>query len=237
MADLITDIETGGLPLEILQESYEQPTFEEFAENCDKRWKPETVQEKYEKSKESAWNDFVDKAALNAHTAEVLAIGFMDCDTLKHGILKQSDKLNEAGLLVKFWTKYSECVKENRRMIGLNIFGFDLPMLVRRSMILGVEFPSSIRQQRRYWNSIFVDLRDDWILGQQFGQVKWSADFLARTLGVGAKTKAEIDGIEICGKNFGKLFRGSEDHRQAALDYLANDLKIECLIAKRLGVV
>src|ERR1017187_5626002 len=69
----VFDIETGGLADEELRKLYTEPTFEDFAANCDSRWKPETVAAKFEDSKAGAWAKFVDRAALSPLTGRVVA--------------------------------------------------------------------------------------------------------------------------------------------------------------------
>ena len=70
---IVFDIETGPLPEETLRENWTLPTLDEFAQTCDKRWKPETVASKYEEAKGEMWNEYVAKAALSPLTGRVLA--------------------------------------------------------------------------------------------------------------------------------------------------------------------
>jgi hypothetical protein len=72
---IVWDIETGGLPEEELKKLYHEKSAEEFAADCDKRWKPETVTAKYEEYKVTAWAEFQERAALSAITGRVVAIG------------------------------------------------------------------------------------------------------------------------------------------------------------------
>lgn len=230
------DIETGGLPEDQLRAMYVEPTFEEFAANCDQRWKPETKAEKFEIAKSEGWAKFLDKAALDPITGTVLAIGYL---SIRHEKgedgqsvarptiltdLAEESKGGEAGLIQRFWAQYVKCHKTGRKMIGANILGFDLPFLVRRSWILSIDIPQTVRNGR-YFDHIFVDLRDVWLCGQQWGQVSSSLDTISRALGVGEKNGN--------GKDFAKLLVEKPDE---AIAYLRNDLELTANCAVKMGV-
>lgn len=179
---------------------------------------------------EQHFADFKSKAALDPTTGRVLAIGFQAADDAGKVAIEDGGG-DEAKLIDAYWRKYAKCRAtpgRPRRMVGCNITGFDLPFLVRRSWILGVDVPATVRPDR-YWDSLFVDIRDRWLLGQRWGDCQSSLDTMATALGCGAKNG---DGAE-----FARLWLGTAEERQQAVAYLRNDLAITVAVAKRLGVV
>jgi hypothetical protein len=167
--------------------------------------------------------DCLANAALSPLTGRVLAIGFQT----SKGVSIEDGGGDEEDLLNRFWAMYAKCraaAPSPRKMVGANIFGFDLPFLVRRSWILQVEFPQSVRNGR-YFDSMFVDLCDVWLCGQRFGSEPASLDVMSRALGIGQKNGS--------GAEFARLW---QEDRAKAIEYLTNDLAITTKVAERLGV-
>ena len=113
-------------------------------------------------------------------------------------------------------------------MVGHNIFGFDLPFMVRRSWTLGLahKVPPTLIKQDRYWSPVFIDTMTRWRLGDYRNYV--SLDTLAKAFGAGGKP----DGIS--GADFARLW---QEDRPRAVAYLKNDLEITFQVAMRLGIV
>lgn len=175
----------------------------------------------------------LDRAPLSPTTGQVLAIGCWSATTGKTVIIGEQEGMAEAEILAKWWGLYDTMRSQQRKIVGVNIFGFDLPFLVRRSWILGVDVPATVRDGR-YWSRLFVDLRDEWLLGQRWGDCESSLDHMARALGVGSKADAE--GCD--GAMFHKLWlSGDAAKRATARNYLVNDLELTRRVAERLGVV
>lgn len=180
------------------------------------------------------WQGLVDKAPLSPVTGRVVAIG---CWSAAKGstliIGEPPETFPEQEILATFWRLYRSMRQSQRKMVGLNIAGFDLPFLVRRSWILGVDVPTTVRNGR-WWDQLFVDLRDEWLLGQRWGDCESSLDHIAKALGIGSKADAE--GCD--GATFGKLWlSGNAEDRAKARGYLVNDLELTRKAAERIGVV
>ena len=221
---LIFDIETGPLPEDRLKELYQEPTFEQFAADCDQRWKPETKQAKFEEHVAGAWAKFVERAALSPITGQVLAIGLMNSENGKKAILDCGE--DEAAGLQSFWKKYLASRTAGRSLVGFNIAGFDVPFLVRRSWFLGVAVPASIFDATgRYLDHLFVDLLARWRCGNFQESIKL-AD-LARAMGCGDKPEG------VTGADFHRLWKTDRDR---AIDYLTNDLEMTAKCAAKMGV-
>lgn len=249
---LVFDIETGPLPeaklKELLPECSLPPHPGEFdpdsvklgnlkdetkiAEKIDAaRKKHEADVASYEQDCQQKqaehWESFVDRAALDAGTGQVLAIGYY---SEKPSIKKISTNDNpeddqcEAALLFEFWNTVQAVVLEKgHHLVGHNIHGFDLPFLVRRSWLLGVPVPDGLMINDRYWHDSFKDTMKLWACGSFNGFTK--LDDLARYLGIPGKTGN--------GADFARLFR---EDRPAAIAYLKTDLMLTHTVATRLGV-
>lgn len=175
----------------------------------------------------------VEGAALYASIGQVLAIGYRDargnvgidrCDQGPH---------NERRLIETFWRTYVAVVTAGNVMIGHYIGGFDVPFLIRRSYILGIDVPGLARDGK-WLSRSFVDTRELWLCGERNSPGGGSSlDAVARAMGVGSK-----DGQECNGATFWKFWQsGNDELQKAALEYLANDLAINAGIAERMGIL
>lgn len=212
MDALVFDIETGPEVDEVL--SAMEPDFAAPANFKD----PQKIAEKID-SQRTAWRE---KAALCATSGRVLAIGIMLSDELSLLVVNEAESFGEAELLKAFW----ELAAPNgmwRHLVGFNSNRFDIPFLIRRSYKLGVAVPFGALNGR-YLNPRFIDLMDTWRLGDF--QASISLDRLARHLGVGAKNGN--------GAFFATLL---DEDREAALDYLRNDMAMTVAVARKLGVL
>ena len=174
--------------------------------------------EEYHAKKAKHEIEFRDKAALSPLTGRVLAIGYATPagSLVIHGA-------NEEVLLTQFWSLFRAMSNQSvGGLIGWNTAGFDLPFLIRRSWFYDLPIPSDVIGGR-YWSKLFVDLMDVWRLGSKDYV---SLDRVSRFFGLGAKNGS------------GALFHQQwENDRNAACEYLANDLSLTLKVAKRLGVV
>jgi len=183
---------------------------------------------------------FVDKSPLSAIHGEVLAIGYMrpkgngdgsfviDTQTTNHG------KSDERNLLSRFWYMCDSQMAKDDIMVGLNIYDFDLPFLVRRSWIVGVAMPEWVDSlvKSRYSLPLFVDLRKVWLCGQHPASSQSSFAALGLAFGTGGKN---VDGVT--GADFHKMFWSSAADRKVAIQYLRNDLEQPAIWAEKMGIV
>lgn len=224
---IVFDIETGGLPEEKLRRFYKEKTAEEFAASCDKRWKPETVAEKFAEYQKSGFAEFADRAALSPVTGQVLVIGVLAPAKNKYLLLEG----DEHSVLTAWWQQFAKMVDQNREMIGHNIYGFDLPFLVKRSRILKIDVPGAVYQvSGRYvnWHKLFIDTRLAWQMGDF--QCESSLDHVSRAFECGEKPD------DCSGADFARLYNGTPEEREKAKQYLLNDLKMTAGVADALGV-
>lgn len=203
----ILDIETGPAPESVLQEF--EPEFSAPANYKD----PEKIEAAISKQREE-WRN---RAALSPITGRVLAIGFGGADlgeTIFEGG-SEADLLNAAWPLI---------LDETCRIIGFCSNRFDIPFLLKRSWALGIPVPLDELFRGRYLRDRFVDLADVWQCGSRDEHI--SLDRLARLLGCGGKTGS--------GADFARLLASD---REAALEYLRQDLRLTEAVAARLGVI
>lgn len=79
----------------------------------------------------------VSKAALDLDLCRIVAIGWMREDWNEPEVLTCVDDALESQILRQFWDEL-----DNRVTVGYNQVGFDLPILLRRSLYLGVPAPA-----------------------------------------------------------------------------------------------
>ncbi len=219
------DIETGALDNDVILSRV--PEFDISEVKLGNTTAPDKIKEKLRRALLTHESKYIDRAALNAETGQVLAIGiwygsnkvFVRAvgDREVDGDPLDVFEVTEKTLLMWMWEHYDGISP----LIGFNIFGFDLPFLVRRSWILGVDIPKGVRKGRG-WCYSFVDLMQEWGCGEYRKYI--SLGDLAKCLGVGEKSGS--------GKDFQKLF---EEDREKALDYLRNDLMLTKAVGERLG--
>ena len=161
------------------------------------------------------------QAALSPTTGKVLVIGYRAFD----GRMAFDDgEGDESRIMTKFWSKYEKCRAGRRPMVGANILQFDLPFLVRRSWILGVDVPKTVKPNR-WWDDLFIDIREAWLCGQRWADCESSLDVIARALNVGEKN------------GDGAFYQMWAEDREKAIAYLRNDLEMTGLSAVKMGIV
>ena len=162
---------------------------------------------------------FMDDAALNAETLNVLAIGLYDDELEKTEILVISDISDEKDLIETFWKLVAPSGNVTEELVGFNSNNFDIPILVRRSYILGIKVPTNLKGK---WLPDFcIDLMEMWQCGDR--QKRISLDRLCKACG--------FEGKNGSGKYFSQLLK---EDREAAIDYLTNDIKITAKLAERM---
>lgn len=219
---VVFDIETEPLPEDQLRATFAEKTAEEFADSCDKRWKPETVAAKYEEYKATAWAEHVKRAALSPVTGRVLAIGY------GQNKLTVTDIGDEDALLRSWWNVFQWAANSQpaTRLVGFNSSGFDVPFLIRRSWHHRISPPFDLFHGR-YLHPVFVDLMDVWSCGNREQRI--SLNDLAIFLGTTGKPEG------VSGADFHKLLAGTEDERKQAIAYLENDIRMTAEIASVLN--
>jgi hypothetical protein len=253
---IVFDIETGPLPEENLRElcpPWEPPpnpgTFDPSSVKIGNTKDADKIAAKitaaraahdadvanYEKNctegEAGNYQAFVDEAALSPLTGRVLAIGFQPPSgqvQLRHIAACDGE---EGDLLSIFWRLTERAIQAKESMVGHNILGFDLPFLLRRSWMLGVE-PTSDIFDGRYWHRCFVDTMKRWQCGS-YQERFVKLDVLAKAFGL--KGKLDEDGVS--GAEFARFYWGSPQERELALRYAHRDVEQTAAVAGKMGVI
>jgi len=158
----------------------------------------------------------VEKMPLDVDYCRIVALGYARDDD---EILTATcvDPESEEGVLRLFWT----ALANSSRPCGYNILGFDLPIILRRSWVLGV-VPTKLLDLRRYSTAYTVDLMQvlyNW--GAAPGPTR------------GLKAVAAMYGIENAYPELdgGKVALMSEEELRV---YCANDVRMTRELAQRM---
>lgn len=188
---------------------------------------------------------FTEKAALSATTGCVKAIGIWH-DSIQMPELVAVDAGQGSGsvdfeefrvtfvpreemAVFYFWDLLGSSASHT--FAGHNIHGFDLPFLVRRSWILGVDVPEAIwapGQFGRYFSPRFIDTMSRWACG---GRDFIKLDEIDRAFGGEGKSD------DCTGADFARLFDNGGEDRIKALLYLRNDLAMTRRVAEAMQLL
>ena len=208
------DIETGPLSEERIRKI--APAFKESGVKTGNLGLEKQL-EKIALEKTKHISKIVSSAALNAEYGQVLAIGILgdDIPTILTG--------DESDILAKFWGLAAKDFQVGvTTWVGHNVLGFDLPFLLRRSVIVGVSVPSFLRPKLggRYWPDFWVDTMEVWKAGDYRATI--SLDRFCKASG--------LEGKNGSGEHFAEMLKTD---KLKAIDYLKNDLKITKDLADR----
>ena len=209
---VIIDIET--LPIADV-ESYVEP-----AEPAKNLRDPEKIAADIERKQAEQ----VSRAALYPWTARILALGAIPTDGGPTVHLCQTEDDERAALR---WC-WDVVVREDdkrfvRPIVGYNSRSFDLPVLMARSLLLGVDFPTLNLDRYR---SPHVDLMDrlTWYGVVPARSLKW----FARRFGI------QVDDA-VSGADVAALAAAGDC--QAIIDHCLSDLRLTQALAERMGVI
>ena len=218
------DIETGPQSLDRLQGII--PAFDPFEVKLGNMKDEAKIKEKVEKARAEHMTRFARSAALSAVTGEILAIGVLrEVDSVKPPVLEilaTREDLREDLIIRTFFGILEDSQRgAGTQWVGYYCRNFDLPFLIRRAWKHGITVPETFRG--KFLPPMFTDLYDVWRL-MEYPPERISLDTLARYFGIGAKNGE--------GAQFHELFRHD---KQAALEYLRNDLWLTWKLASALG--
>ncbi len=199
----------------------------------------------YDQNVKAAWSAFVDKAALDPVLGEVLCIQFFSkkrnnflLAAVGEPMVNGGDEpqtATEADVLEFTWQTFAKAVNDGRRIVGLNIFDFDLPFMYCRSLANGVQVPRILLADRHgkwpKWNEHFVDLRRSWLCGRSWTNAKSSFNHLAHVFG----TEGKMDG-EVSGGEFWKYWDLGGEDRELAVEYARQDVVQPAEWAEAMGL-
>jgi len=179
-----------------------------------------------EQAETEYWSNIFEKAALDACLSTVCCVGFMkftDLDTptrVIHG--------DEQGILQAIWDVVRAAADTSSSLVGYNIFHFDLPYLIRRSWINDIPVPHFVFANRRWNDTLFVDVAQKWSMNQK---QYVSLDVLSKAFALKGKRDQEVEGA-----TFHEFWDADADKRQLAVEYLCSDLRLTGELAYKMGV-
>jgi hypothetical protein len=176
----------------------------------------------------------VERAALSPLTGQVLAAGMYadDGQTALVYVSPEDGVTCEADIIKTFWRVWAST--PSATFVGHNIHGFDLPFLIRRSWILGIDVPKGVQQAGgRHFAPQFVDTMAVWGCGcRDFVKL----EDIDKALG-GPGKPLDANGQPISGADFARLFHGTPEDREQALSYLRADLEMTRRVAEALQIL
>lgn len=183
---------------------------------------------KWESDRQEYEENLITRSPLDPMVGVVLAIGILKDDGTTM-ILGDQDEPEEM-ILASFWEWIGEMIQMGCPFISWNGDGFDLPFLLKRSWLLGVDpFPGILDDSGRYWHRLHIDLMKKWGCGK-FGRDAWAAlDTVAQAFGFKGKAKDEVTG-----ENFHHHWAQGGKPRQKAVEYLKADLVATRQLAERI---
>ena len=169
-----------------------------------------------------AEDEFLDKAALSPITGKVLAVGLTDGAV--HEVLTYE---SEKEIITETLERIGSQLMQQRPVVGWNIIKFDFPFLFKRAMMLGVPWPQHIWDLKKgYAHSQIIDLMRYWNMGDWKEMTKM--DTVNRFLCGFGKPSG------VTGADFARLFNGTPEEREKAIDYALNDVKILDSLTRRM---
>jgi len=209
MKAFVLDIETGARPLAEIESLL--PTIEPPS-----NWKDETKRAEYVRQRRE---DLLHGAALDATLGRILCVGVLHADG-QHQFIHDDE--SEADLLRRTW-RLLATKSSGEVFVTYNGTKFDWPFIFRRSLACGVPVPDWFPRDGRWPRHAHVDLAEWWSCGDRSEHI--SLDRLLRLCGLPGKTGN--------GAAFAKTW---VTDRAAALDYLANDLRLTRALYDRMAV-
>jgi predicted PolB exonuclease-like 3'-5' exonuclease len=185
--------------------------------------KPEAIAAYVAKAKQAQ----LDKAALDIDLARIVCFGMLegggDGAIVETACLK--DEVMERTMLGSFFTRFtSHNTADWPILVTFNGLGFDLPLLLRRALYLGVKAPNI--QIDRFKHPHVIDLMD---LLSYSGKMKpHSLSFYCSRFGI------QVDD-ENTGKDIAALI--AADNWHAVECHCASDVQATYALAKRMGVL
>jgi DNA polymerase elongation subunit (family B) len=171
------------------------------------------------------------KTALNGDFGRILCIGFADEDALglAEGVIgwdpaTETFPVDERATLAEFWSRMRGFRPSVDRVVGHNVYDFDLKFILKRSVILGVR-PTVELSFARYRNQPIFDTMHEWERWS-YG-TKASLDTLAKALGLVSSKANGVDGSRVH-----ELF--VTGRHQDIRDYCAADVALTRAIYKKL---
>ena len=172
---------------------------------------------------EEAQQAQIAKAALYPWTAKIAALGYI-LDSGAEVVALCKDEQDESDALRTFWAHvYRDDERFVRPIVGFNHRSFDLPVLLARSILLGIKAPALNLDRYRTPHTDVMD------------KLTWFGAIPARSLKWYAKRFGLTVEDEISGKDIGALVASGE--WEAVASHCLSDVRLTKALAERVGVI
>lgn len=178
-------------------------------------WKDEEKIRAYCQEKQA---DMVAKAALDLDLCQIVAMGWQREDWSEPEVYTTQTRTSEAEILTAFWHEL-----DDRVTVGYNSLGFDLPVLLRRSLYLGVPAP---RLSLNKYRTSHLDLQQ--ILSHEGTKPYRSLNWYCKRWGITVPD-------DTAGKDIGRLV--AEGDWEAVRAHCRADVLKTKALAERVGVL
>jgi hypothetical protein len=238
MSAIICDLETISQDPAVILANLPPWDADEARSRVPKSYKkPDAIEGWIEEDKANYGKDAIEKAALNPETATIAVFGTWKGGHVEQLVLNEDGGFpaNDMPWVQHLFKTEAELIEHAfmrlrdgtgvENVLGWNLHGFDLMMLVRRAWILGVPVPSTIFNplSRYHFPDRFVDMMNVFKAGN-FKSPHTSLNNALRSVGLPEKGD---------GKEFGKLW---QEDRAKALAYSRDELVLQSQLYRRMGV-
>lgn len=160
----------------------------------------------------------LERCGLDVDLCRIVAIGYQFEQETPHVLT--ADETTEADMLRLFWM-----LAGDRHLVGFNCLAFDLPVLLRRSLYLGVQAPTIAIDRFKHprVTDLMQMLSFNGVLDYR------GLAFYARRFGLVTKTADTLTGADIAGAVEAGNYHAVENHVRA-------DIEKTAALAARLGV-
>jgi predicted PolB exonuclease-like 3'-5' exonuclease len=174
---------------------------------------------------EQAQREQLNKAALDVDLGRIVALGIQGAGDDEPVVRLAQTEDDERGLLTWFWGVLGPIPAKRPTLIGYNCIGYDLPLLLRRSVYLNVPVPRLPINKYRH------DGIEDLMLTLSFdGSLKFRGlSFYCKRFGLDVPCD-ETDGSQIAALHAAGDWAGIEAHCRA-------DVLKTAALARRIGVL
>lgn len=173
---------------------------------------------------EQANREALNKAGLDIDLARIVALGFMGGSGIEPIVNLSRDEQDERDILTEFWSLVAPKAAPRPTLIGFNCIGYDLPLLLRRSLYLGVTAPRLQMGKYRH------DGIEDVMLSLSFdGAMKYRGlAFFCKRFGIDVPD-------ETTGKDIAALVAAAD--WQGVTGHCRADVLRTALLARRVGLL
>jgi predicted PolB exonuclease-like 3'-5' exonuclease len=173
---------------------------------------------------EQAQREALNRAALDIDLGRIVALGTMGDGESEPTVNLARDEDDERDILIEFWATVTAPGFSRPTLIGFNCLGYDLPLMLRRSLYLDVKTPRF--QMGKYRHDGIEDL----MLSLSFdGAVKYRGlSFYAKRFGLDVED--DTTGKDIAALHAAGDWEGIKAH-------CAADVRKTAMLARRVGVL